>query len=543
MLHRPIVSRSQRTVAALMLALSAALAIATLATRNLYDDELSSLHTITSSPRDVVRLANASDVHPPGMYLLTHFAFSLVPSFRWMNLIPLAVLYAGLAAFALTVAPLFRRTSSRLLFLALATLHPQLLLWGTSFRWYSWWTGLALIALVVALQPRQPNPTLSQTRAAAIGSLLGALFYLNYITLLLGPALAVAMTVRYRNGVRAALKSALVTVAVFAGVIAPQALVFLRTHLARSSGQRAEISAAFVRLMQGTFASEAYLPWHPLAVVTAITLASVLLVGFLIRKRANEATDSAPDFLRSMRIFTIVFFLLLAISGLGGRPRNGLLLAPCMAAVVAQAAERLSRRTQGAMLAMVVLWSAVGIEHMLTRTGLSRAMMIDRPEQVTAFIQSSAPKGCAVIVTSDAALAFAVSHSYSSRMLLLSPFTPPLAKTGDDLPAECSHVSLYIAHSYISGSAEWVAQAEAELDSVARWIQGAPQTAFFSPDPDAAQKRRLGRLPGLGSDSASAARVPDFRYTVVSGPIERSELPALESSLPDFCTPSECLTR
>src|SRR5579871_751089 len=125
--------------ALIFLCISAVCAVATLAKRNLYDDEISSLYVVTGSVRSIVRFAYEEDVHPPGMYLLTHIAHAILPSFRWMNLFPLAVLYVGLCVFVLAVAPLFRRRWSRALFLLLATLNPQVVLWGTSFRWYSWW--------------------------------------------------------------------------------------------------------------------------------------------------------------------------------------------------------------------------------------------------------------------------------------------------------------------------------------------------------------------------------------------------------------------
>ncbi|HKO18652.1 MAG TPA: hypothetical protein VJU82_07180, partial [Acidobacteriaceae bacterium] len=112
----------------LALVISAVVAVAVLGARNLYDDEILSLPIITSTPRAIIQFAAAADVHPPGMYLLAHLALRLLPSFRWMNLLPTATLYAGLCLFVLEFMPLFRRPVSQATFLLLATLHPQLLL-------------------------------------------------------------------------------------------------------------------------------------------------------------------------------------------------------------------------------------------------------------------------------------------------------------------------------------------------------------------------------------------------------------------------------
>jgi len=167
-------------------------------------------------------------------------------------------------------------------------------------------------------------------------------------------------------------------------------------------------------------------------------------------------------------------------------------------------------------------------------------MMLDRPEQVAHFVRSTASDGCAVVVTYDAPLAFAVSHSGSSNPLLLSPFTRPIAESEALLPSQCSRPTLYIAHTYVVGSGEWAANLEAELDAAARLITGPTRTASFGFDSDAARKRALGRLPGFGTDLGSAVRLPDYRYTIVSGPITHSALPELRSRLPHFCLPDEC---
>src|ERR1039458_5885817 len=165
-----------RALATAFLLLSATLSVIILGVRNLYDDEISSLDLVTTSARNILQVTAHGDVHPPGMYLLAHVAYSILPSFRWMNLFPALILYTGLTVFLLQVTPLFASTRSQFCLLLIATLHPQLLLWNTTFRWYSWWTGLALITLTVALQPRNPKPNLGTSRALTLGLLLACLF-------------------------------------------------------------------------------------------------------------------------------------------------------------------------------------------------------------------------------------------------------------------------------------------------------------------------------------------------------------------------------
>jgi len=190
---------SPRALTAVFLAVSAAISVVLLSVRNLYDDEIFSLDLITSPVAKILSVAAEGDVHPPGMYLLAHWAYGVVPSFRWINLFPLLLVYVGLAYFLVQVTPLFARARERVCLLLLATLHPQLLMWGGTFRWYGWWTGLALIALTAALQPKETRPLLGVGRAAVLGLLLAGLFYLNYVTFLFASAMGAAMVLRYRE--------------------------------------------------------------------------------------------------------------------------------------------------------------------------------------------------------------------------------------------------------------------------------------------------------------------------------------------------------
>jgi hypothetical protein len=391
-----------RTLATVFLLVSAALSIVILGVRNLYDDEISSLDFVTSSVKNILRVTALKDVHPPGMYLLAHFAYSILPSFRWMNLFPLLVVYAGLTIFLLQVTPLFTRTRSQFCLLLLATLHPQLLLWNTTFRWYSWWTGLALITLTTALQPNNPRPSLSNARGLILGLLLTCLFYLNYITFLFAFALGAAILLRYRKETwKLLLPSILITLGVFLALIAPQLHTMLTVHLPDAREQTSGLVASFLRLLLSVSASEAYLPWHPLAIAAVILFAALCVsciatLSRFYRGRRSEIPRNDPaqpsTALTSIVLFGLLFFLLVAVSGLGGKPRNGLLLIPVLALPAALMATTLRPRAQNATLIFLSLWSAVGIAHQIGRYGLTKATMNARPEQVVTFIaQTTGP--------------------------------------------------------------------------------------------------------------------------------------------------------
>lgn len=521
------------------LLVSAALSIALLAVRNLYDDEISSAALVEGSFRHILQLTAVANVHPPGMYLLAHLAYVMVPSIRWINLFAIVFLYAGLAVFLLQVTPLFDRTRSQASLLLLATLHPQLLMWGTSFRWYSWWTGIALIAVTVALQPRKSEPTLSLSRAAALGLLLACLFYLNYITFLFALALGAAMMLRYRTLPRSRLLvPSVLSGVIFAILIAPQIPTMLNVHLPNGQGQRSGLAASFLRLTQSVATSEALLPWHPIAILAGLLffmLAVTGLVAIIRLKRLNPAPPGTSSALASIALFGILFFFLVAVSRLGGKPRNGLLLIPILASVAAWIIGTLRPRIQTAVLIFFAAWSAMGLAHMFGRYGLTKASMNDRPELVAAFIQQTSGPGCSVVVTYDAPLAFMLAHSNQPRLLIISPFPEDTLGASSSLPGDdCAETTLYAIQSYTGADEAQQQLLNTELQAATQYIRSHPRTRFLGIDPEAARKRSLARLPLLGRELATAALLPDYRYVVTSGVIDRVTIPDMRRHMPNF---------
>ena len=414
-------SQDARALTAIFLAISLLISLAILSVRNTYDDESSSLAFVGSSVSQIIKTANSGDVHPPGMYLLAHFAYQAIPSPRWMTLFTLLLLYAGLSVFAFAITPLFATIRARICFLLLATLHPQLLMWGNTIRWYGWWTGLALVTLIFALHPDPSGfkPRLTYVRSALLGLLLACLFYINYITLVFIATLGLAILLRYSWQ---AWKQYLMVFAVFLPLIVPQLHAFLTVHSAGSKGQRSGFLLSLARLIEAIVCSEAYLPWHPLAILAALAFLFLAIVGvrqaarFSRSPAASPAVWTAYNSLASIILFSLIFFVLVALSGLGVKPRNGLLLLPVLAPLVALLVDTLRPLVaQYTFIGIFGLWSAVGVEHLLHRQGLAKASMINRPEEVVSFLRDSRGPDCSVVVTYDALLTLTLSTSSLSH--------------------------------------------------------------------------------------------------------------------------------
>jgi hypothetical protein len=523
-----------RALAAGFLALSFLISIAFLSVRNIYDDEYSSLDYVNLSPHRIIVLANSGDVHPPGMYLLAHFAYQAIPSPRWMTLPELLVLYTGLCLFVLAVAPLFLDIVSVVCFLLLATLSPQLLMWGNTIRWYGWWTGLALTALVVSLQPnRQPEQLrLTSSRAAGLGVLVALLFYLNYITLIFGIALAVAMLFRYG---RSAWRQYLVLIALSFVLIFPQIHYFLTVHIPGGQGQRSGILVSLARLVEATFCSEAYLPWNPLAVVALILFIATAVAGTFSLLREIRTEGIAELFQRnwdgiySAVIFFLIFFVLVAISGLGVKPRNGLLLVPLLAVPTALVVGSWhSKAVQKTVIVLFALWCGGGAEHLVRREGLAKANMNNRPEEVASLLRSAPEGDCATVVTYDPLLALTLSTSHLHHLLILAPWRNAIYLHSQPFSTDgCGTLDVYWVRSYLGGFGEAGKVVGDEMQAARATLSGASEVRQLSPDPDAARKRKLTFLSG-------ASDLPDYRYIVERTSIPAAELGLLEQRLPHF---------
>jgi hypothetical protein len=353
------------------------------------------------------------------------------------------------------------------------------------------------------------------------------------------------MLLRYRNQPRGQLFTrALLTAAIFGALIAPQLHTMLAVHLPNGDAQRYTLAASALRLTESIAASEAYLPWHPLAVLADLLFAALCTAGaasiFRLYGKQPGAADPSPSTpapLPSIILFGLLFFLLVAVSGLGGKSRNGLLLVPILAPIAALIVDTLRPRVQTATLLFFALWSAVGILHMLGRYGLTKATMNDRPEQVVAFVQQTAGQSCAVVVTYDSALAFELAQANLPQTLVVSPFRGTIFGGSRVLPpSDCAHPRLYAVESYLGGTAHHVETYTSELAIAEQFIKAPAATDYFSPDPYAGRKRRVARLNGLIGDLDSVAHLPNFRYVVLSGLTDRGTLEEMRRRMPHFAS-------
>jgi hypothetical protein len=502
-----------------IVAASMAFSISFLTSRNLIDDELGSF-LLTTKPISVIwKLANASDFHPPGMYIASHFFYAVTHSERWTTLGGLITLYIGLLAFYRATAHHFSSLSGRMLYSLLLFLHPQLLMWGNSVRWYPYWTGLALLFLTIGLglshSDKQSTAAPNVLSSFVLGAMGAALFYLSYTTLLFLTSFSAAYIVRYSGG---RLRRLLIIATVFVTLVAPQLHAFLTVHLPKRDLQQYSMPVATIRLAHGIFASEALAPWHP---VSLLFLILVVLPGlvFAARYLSGWKIISSPAEFRlnaeRLSIFTLsaTLFLLAGASGLGGKPRSFIILAPLLAFILAIGFQcRAPIQYRLFIVPVAVCWIVTGCIHLLLRTGTAKGGMNDHPEEMIQFISEQSKGACAIIFLHNPTLTYALNRvAHENTWNVVSIFGDPLKGIPSGaIHLKCLPTMEFVIKSFTGDSAEVIARLQRRLRTALECMT-VDGEQMFGNDPDAAVKRQL---PLLGDTGKS---LPDYRFQVIYG--------------------------
>ncbi|MBW2291983.1 MAG: hypothetical protein JRG94_06685 [Deltaproteobacteria bacterium] len=510
----------------LALVISLAFAFAYAATRNIYDDEVASFGTTMRPFAEIWRAANAGDIHPPGQYVLSSFFLNLMGSARSMTLGPLVFIYIGLTSF---VAALLRNNtlvgSSRTLFAVVAFLHPQILMWGGSIRWQSYWTGLALIVLTLGLSlHREPEdekldlpsyPVLLTT-----GLLLAALLYINYLSFVLIGAFALAWAIRYPMSPASWARLAF-TLAIAGLLFIPQIRPLVDVHMASAARQTPSGIGVFLKLLPGALVGQALMPWHPVAPLFGLTTLPFFFV-LLGRARRHFFGHSgaarairlpSPTWLALLFMYLVVFAMALG-TGLGGKPRSFVILSPIFAYLLAVAwqwtSSRALRRTA---IVVVGLWIASSGYNLLAKVGTTKGGVNDRYDEVLAVAQEELSGRKTLFFTHDTSLAFALhdaAETLGEAWAVCGTAddyyhgSPCLPAIQDDRKVErvvlvTSFIGSFLTHQLSLNRAQQAVSDSIHID----------RRAQVSWDRDAAMKRRI---PGRKTQLC-----PDYRFTLYFG--------------------------
>ena len=363
------------------LILSCSVSFFFLANRNLWDDELWSFCMICGSYSHIWDNANRRDVHPAGMYMLLKFFYELTGSERWATLGPIAALYTGLIYFCHKgIGSLSRNPAAYVVFLAVCLLNGHVLLWGSSLRWYPYWTGLGLLVLCIALQVGKPIASLDIPKllvCVVVCVLLAVMFYICYASILFVPAFSAAWVARYSLNANSLRK----LIAIIAGCLflsLPQSYYFAAYHLVNASHQVAPIKLVMVRLFFSVLSGDALLPWHPISLMCCVIFGILLIVVFKqvignVRRQGLGHFEAAEDW-QSLAVFWGVFLVLAVITGLGFRGRGFMILNPILGLLLAHGIQILDKPKFNVLaLAITALWVSFSTTNLVLRQGLTKS--------------------------------------------------------------------------------------------------------------------------------------------------------------------------
>ncbi|MGH7730660.1 MAG: hypothetical protein ACRENJ_05345 [Candidatus Eiseniibacteriota bacterium] len=405
-----------RAVTLLLAAIGAAVALVILRQRNLYEDEWLSLAFIQKPMGELWRWTIECGCHPPGALALDRLALLGLGTARGIAAVHLAVWFACMVFFVLRAGRLLRSDWGRAGFAAAALMHPQLLMWAGTIRWYGVWWGVALVVLAVGLLPGRSDRAPSWAVTGALGLAGALLLYLDYLAFIFLPCFGVAWLVRYGPS-RASAARVLAITAISSAVAWPVVTTFPgQQALAQCSAEVANQVAATFQMLHGLSIGQAIMPWHPVGVIVLVGLLLPSLWGLVrgLIGRLREPAPAHPAARRELAALVIFLALMLAAaiaSGLGTKPRSFLGLTALVSLQLAIGAEHLRARPWRALAAaLAVLWIATGAYHLIARTGTAKRQLNDRPEQVIARLEQIADGGPALVLTSNLILTFEINQ-------------------------------------------------------------------------------------------------------------------------------------
>jgi hypothetical protein len=492
-----------RAVTLLLGAVGAAIALVILRYRNLYEDEWLSLSFIQKPVAELWRWTIECGCHPPGALALDRFTLLALGSARGIAALHVLIWFACMTFFVLRAQRLLRSDGGRWGFAAVAFMHPQLLMWAGTIRWYGVWWAVALVVLAVGLLPGRSEREPSWGVVATLGVAGALLLYLDYLAFIFLPCFGVAWLVRYRFS-RAAVLRLLAMAGLCTGFGWPVVTSFPdQQALDQCSAEVANHLAAAFHMLHGLSIGQALMPWHP---VGAIVLLGLLLPSswMLIRELVSRWRGPSPDAPSARReVAALVCFLLLMVagavaSGLGTKPRSFLGLAALAALLLAIGAERVAWRPWrvGAAL-LAILWIGTGAYHLIARTGSAKRQLNDRPEQVIGRLEQLAGGAPALVLTSDLILTFEINQRRvrgSTPLVVCSIWNDPVhGFPAGHLPDATRMPWVFVVAESEAGS-PGSDPGRVALTAARRMIEGERQEDFGR-DPDWKRKSQLAGRP------------------------------------------------
>jgi len=321
---------------------------------SLYDDEISNVRLVEGRDiASIIHIANSTDVHPPGSYVLNALALRLLGSWESVKIAGGCLNAIALAIF-LFMAYGSLTQGQRLLLTGLLATASTTLLWGASIRWYSYFNPVFTVALALLL-----FSSLGRTaRSLILGVAAILLFYLSYAAICAGVILLLVHVARdYREWQRTELFGLTCIGAVALAVCLPQLQVFLHVHMANQGHQVGGPITALIQTGTTLVVGNAVFPAAPLPILYAVVVGATCLFWLFARSKVPVQ--------RLVVAALITGVLLMVVLGIGVKPRNSVFLLPLVALILCWAFTALPPRAAAAAIAVLIAFQALGLRDLV----------------------------------------------------------------------------------------------------------------------------------------------------------------------------------
>ena len=296
-----------------------------------YDDEIYNFRAVEgNSLLGLIRLVNSSDVHPPLSYVINKIIFGITGSWDVVRIVGGLLCAASMAYLVDATHGILAPRRRVILGVLLAT--SSMLIWGASARWYAYFNPLFAVLLGVMLFSDYSRTT--KAIVLAVGAIV--LFYNNYLAVVAAPILLIVWLARdYRSFTRRDCVVLAICGLIALAVCAPQIWVFIRVHFPHRSNQVSGPVSALVQTMMTVVLGNAVFPFDVLpAAFGAVTVAAV---AYLLASRKATRLDWV---LLGVLVLGVAA---MSVTGLGGKARNSMFLAPLAALLLSGALACLPR--------------------------------------------------------------------------------------------------------------------------------------------------------------------------------------------------------
>ena len=340
-----------------------------------FDDEFHTIRWIEELGSGIISGAQARDINPAGSYAVFWLLHSALGSWSLVRLV-VSLGAAATATYAIVRTRSTHGDGRGLMAVFLVGLNPALLMWTTSLRWY------ALFVPILIVLSFPPRPAGWRYWATYFGGLL-VLGYLSYAMLVIALPLGYLYWCADTRTAKAKVRQMVPMGLLFALLYSYQLWVFLTEDLAGDATQRFPLLDSVIGFGVGALSNQGVFPLSLGGAVSIIgTVGAFALIGLTsLRQNITRNSFFVPYWMGA---------ILLVVSGLAGKYRNFVVLAPWQGLYLAQAV--IAKKWLRAFVVCVALMSTgnvIGVVNVASHTNTPKGSWNLPVDQVTAIIAAT----------------------------------------------------------------------------------------------------------------------------------------------------------